>query len=117
MKKKIMIVDDEVGLRSLLKAIFESDYDIYLCESGKTAIDTIKDENIDIVFLDMRLKDMDGLEILKNIRNINKTVKVIILTAFTDPKKVDRLYELNIEDIVQKPFDIFELKNKVDKIL
>ncbi|OPJ55286.1 response regulator [Alkalithermobacter paradoxus] len=116
-EKKLLIVDDEIGLRSLLKSIFEMDYDVYLCEDGDLAISTIEKEKIDVAILDMRLKNMDGLEILENIRKIDQNIKVLILTAFTDPRKIDKLYELNIEEIVQKPFDIFELKGKVDKVV
>ncbi|SHH22690.1 response regulator [Tepidibacter thalassicus] len=115
--KKMLIVDDESGLRSLLSSLFRGDYEIYLAEDGKKALDIVNGNRVDVVLLDMKFKNMDGLEILENIRKYDKEVKVFILTAFTDPKKVNRLYELNIEGILQKPFDIFELKEKVDSVL
>lgn len=115
--KKILIVDDEIGLRSLLNSIFSQDYSVYLAEDGETAVDIIKGDKLNLALLDMRLKNMDGLEILENIRKYDKDIKVFILTAFTDPKKVDKLKQLGIEGILQKPFDIFELKEKVDSAL
>ncbi len=115
--KNILIVDDEYGLRSLLNSIFSQDYQVHLAEDGETTVEIVKKNKVDLALLDMRLKNMDGLEILENIRKYNKEMKVFILTAFADPKKVDKLYELGIEGILQKPFDIFELKEKVDTVL
>ncbi|SHK38411.1 response regulator [Tepidibacter formicigenes] len=115
--KKLLIVDDELGLRSLLSSLFSEEYEVYLAEDGEQALDIVKGNRVDLILLDMRLKRMDGLEILENIRKYDEEVKVFILTAFTDSKKVDRLHELRIEGILQKPFDIFELKEKVDSVL
>lgn len=115
--KKILIVDDELGLRSLLNSLFSEEYEVYLAEDGEQAINTVKNNKLDLALLDMRLKNMDGAEILENIRKYDKDMKVFILTAFTDPKKMHKLNELKIEGILQKPFDIFELKEKVDSVL
>ncbi|WFD10562.1 response regulator [Tepidibacter hydrothermalis] len=115
--KKILIVDDELGLRSLLNSLFSEEYEVYLAEDGEKAIDIVKNNKLDLALLDMRLKNMDGAEILENIRKYDQDIKVFILTAFTDPKKMNILNELNIEGILQKPFDIFELKEKVDSVL
>ena len=115
--KKLLIIDDEAGLRSLLESIFNDEYSVYLAEDGETAIEIVKNTNIDLAILDMRLKNVDGLKVLQEIRKHDNEVRVFILTAYIDTKKSDELFQLGIEEILQKPFDIFELKRKVNELL
>lgn len=91
MKKNILIVEDHELTRFGLKTAFEDvDYVgvIYEASSGEDAIEVLKNNEIDIVIMDLGLPKMDGIETTQVIHSINKDVKIIILTSHSDEKEV-----------------------------
>ncbi len=91
MKKNILIVEDHELTRFGLKTAFEDvDYVgvIYEASSGEDAIEVFKNNEIDIVIMDLGLPKMDGIETTQVIHSINKDVKIIILTSHSDEKEV-----------------------------
>lgn len=114
-KKKILICDDEEGIRESLKLILENDYDLIFAQNGDEAIQTMKASPVDITILDIKMPKKDGLETLKELKKISPSSKVIIATGY---KSVDIAHEamtLGATDYVVKPFDRDKIRKVVQK--
>ncbi|WP_069650542.1 response regulator [Caloranaerobacter ferrireducens] len=116
-KCRLLCVDDQEGIRVLLGEIFKNDYDVLAVETGTEAIKMISDFRPDIVILDMKLQDMDGGEVLKSIRRIDESICVVILTGYDDITQNNDLDVIKPDMIVQKPFDVFELKEEINSLM
>jgi len=113
--RKLLIVDDQNGIRVLLMEVFNSEgYETYQASNGKLAIDIVKNEKPDLVLLDMKIPGMDGLEILKHIRKIDTEIKVIMMTAYGELDMIKEAMELGALSHFTKPFDIDELRLAVN---
>ena len=81
----ILVVDDEENIRQALKVIFDGEgYQSYFASSGKEAIKIIQGNQIDLMLLDLRLPDRNGLEVLKSVKATDPLVTVIIMTGYAD---------------------------------
>ncbi|KPU27422.1 hypothetical protein TR13x_04945 [Caloranaerobacter sp. TR13] len=116
-KCRLLCVDDQAGIRILLGEIFKNDYDVLSVGTGAEAIEMINDFRPDVVILDMKLQDMDGEEVLKNIRRINESICVVILTGYDDITQNSDFDVFKPDMIVQKPFDVFELKEEINLLM
>jgi len=117
-KKKILVVDDQYGIRVLLYEVFGKEgYDTFQAANGKQALEIVVNESPDLVILDMKIPGMDGLEILKEIKKINKEIKVIMMTAYGELDMIKEATELGAITHFTKPFDIDELRLAVNKQL
>ncbi len=118
MKKKVLIVDDQNGIRVLLMEVFSSEgYATFQASNGKLALDIVRKESPDLVLLDMKIPGMDGLEILKHIKDIDTNIKVIMMTAYGELDVIKEATELGAITHFTKPFDIDEMRNAVNSQL
>lgn len=116
---KVLIVDDtEENIDILIEAL-GNEYDITVAMDGETALESLKEEIPDVILLDIMMPDMDGYEVCRCIRENKQFSKVpiIFLTAITDIESKAKGLELGAVDYITKPFDIFEVKNKVNNHL
>lgn len=80
---KILVVDDEEPVRELFDELFrKEDCQTVSCATGEDALKILKKETFDVVLLDIKLPGMSGLEVLKNIREFNKDLPVVMITGF-----------------------------------
>ena len=119
-KRTILAVDDEIHILELLKYNLEANgYYVKTVETGEQALEILKNEKIDAVLLDLMLPQIDGLEVLRQIRTTEKIKKmpVIMLTAKGD--EFDRVLglEMGADDYISKPFSIRELQARVKALL
>lgn len=113
--KKVLIVDDQNGIRVLLMEVFGSEgYQTFQASNGKMALEIVKSESPDLVLLDMKIPGMDGLEILKRIKEINRDIKVIMMTAYGELDMIKEATELGALMHFTKPFDIDEMRTVVN---
>ncbi|MFC4619882.1 response regulator [Camelliibacillus cellulosilyticus] len=107
---KILIVDDQFGIRILLNEIFQKEgYQTFQAANGVQALNTVKKEAPDLVILDMKIPGMDGLEILKRIKKDHPEIKVIIMTAYGELDMIQEAMNDGAITHFSKPFDIDEL--------
>jgi two-component system response regulator (stage 0 sporulation protein F) len=117
-KQKLLIVDDQNGIRVLLMEVFGSEgYETYQASNGKLALEIVKKDRPDLVLLDMKIPGMDGLEILKHIKKMDSTIKVIMMTAYGELDMINEATELGALMHFTKPFDIDELRIAVNEHL
>ena len=114
-KYKILTVDDEVGIVSFLYEFFSvRDFDVLQATSGKQAIKIVEKENPSIILLDIRLgRGMSGIDTLKRIKEINKDIKVIMMTGVKDEDTVKEALALGASDYITKPLSLAYLDKVV----
>ncbi|MDQ3258752.1 MAG: sigma-54 dependent transcriptional regulator, partial [Acidobacteriota bacterium] len=115
---KILIVDDEQGMRQLLSLVFgRANHLVRAAESGRRALDMLRAEPADLIISDVKMPDLDGIEMLRAVREFLPDVAVIMMTAFATVEAAREAFKLGADDFIQKPFDIDELKLIVEKAL
>ncbi|AHD07585.1 response regulator [Paenibacillus larvae] len=118
LKNKVLIVDDQNGIRVLLMEVFNNEgYETFQAPNGKTALEIVRKEAPDLVLLDMKIPGMDGLDILKHIKNIDSSIKVIMMTAYGELDMIKEATELGAIMHFTKPFDIDEMRQAVQQQL
>jgi DNA-binding response OmpR family regulator len=109
---KILIVDDEEHIRFLYsEELTEAGYEVITAESGYRLLETIAEEKPDLVVLDIKMVDYNGLDLLQDIRNKFYNLPVVLCTAY-DTFKED-MKSIAADFYVIKSFDLTELKNKI----
>ncbi|MBI4774043.1 MAG: sigma-54-dependent Fis family transcriptional regulator [Deltaproteobacteria bacterium] len=113
---KLLIVDDEKLLRDSLKKHFQREgYQVYLAESARKAIEAYREYVPELVLLDVRLPDGNGLDVLHEIREVNPEALVILITAYGGIRSAVEAIKQGAQDYITKPFDIEELSFTVQK--
>jgi DNA-binding NtrC family response regulator len=116
MKPSILIVDDdEVMQETLSDVLRKRGYEIFTVGSGNGALPMIKKNVIDLILLDMRLPDIDGLEVLKKIKEFDTEILVIMMTAYSDVQTAVSAMKSGAYDYINKPFELEELKLLIEK--
>jgi two-component system response regulator (stage 0 sporulation protein F) len=116
--KKILIVDDQYGIRVLLDEVFRKEgYQTYQAANGTQALSIAEKDEPDLVILDMKIPGMDGLEILRRIKSLNQSMRVIMITAYGELDLIQEAMRLGALTHFTKPFDIDELRKKVEGYL
>ena len=119
-KKTILAVDDEVHILELLKYNLETNgYTVITVETGEAALDLLSNEKIDAVLLDVMLPQIDGLEVLRRIRNTEKIKKIPVILLTAKSAEFDKVLglEMGADDYIAKPFSIRELQARVKAVL
>ncbi len=110
-RKTILVVDDEEFIRLNLKRIFsEENYNVISESTGEGAIQRIKSEKIDIALLDINLPDENGLDVLKQIKEIQPELLVIMITGFASVESAVNAIKLGAYDYIKKPFKADAIK-------
>jgi two-component system response regulator (stage 0 sporulation protein F) len=116
--KKLLIVDDQYGIRVLLNEVFNREgLRVLQAANGKIALEIIHAEHPDLILLDMKMPGMDGLELLRHLKNDPVSTKIIIMTAYGELDMVEEATKLGALAHFTKPFDIEELRSEVLKQL
>lgn len=116
MKPSVLIVDDDVVMQETLSDVLRKrGYDTFSSGSGSGALSTIKKNVIDLILLDMKLPDIDGLEVLKKIKEFDTEILVIMMTAFSDVHTAVSAMKSGAYDYINKPFELEELKLLIEK--
>ncbi|OGC04592.1 hypothetical protein A3H38_02870 [candidate division WOR-1 bacterium RIFCSPLOWO2_02_FULL_46_20] len=113
---KIMVVDDEPSvLESFKQILMIKDYEVELFPDGPTAIANLKKEQFDLAFVDYKLPGMDGLEVLKKIKEIDSTIEVCIVTAYATESSHANAITLGALEYLRKPFLMEEIYELVER--
>lgn len=115
---KMLCVDDVAELRrSLEQQFLNEDFDVDTAEDGLAAIEKIKQNHYDIILLDMFMPKMTGMDVLREMKRLNKYTNVIMLTAADDVATAMECTKEGAKDFIQKPYDPEELLRVVIKVL
>jgi DNA-binding NtrC family response regulator len=115
---EILVVDDELGIRNLLKTVLKAEgYTVRTAENGQEAVEAVRESLPDLILCDIKMPVKDGIEALKEIREISDDVLVVMLTAHGTIDTAVQAMKLGARDYLRKPFDVEELKVKIRREL
>ncbi len=115
---KILIVDDQKGIRRLLTEVFsDHSYEIESCSNGIAALEIISRFKPDMIIMDVKMPGMSGIDVLKKIRDTDRHVRVVMMTAYSDQHYINEAEDLGVAKFIIKPFDLNQLKGQVEEIL
>ena len=114
---KILVVDNQFGVRRLLLEIFNEDHEVKMAANGEAALKLLIAFEPDLILLDIKMPVMNGLEALEKIRSSGCQADVIMMTDYGDIQNMEQAKDLGILYYINKPFDVFELRKRVNKIL
>ncbi|MBK9437376.1 MAG: sigma-54-dependent Fis family transcriptional regulator [Chloracidobacterium sp.] len=114
----ILIVDDEQSFRQILSIVFEKQgHAIRTAMNGRQALELLVDAPSDVIISDVRMPDMDGIELLRAVRESQPEIGVVLMTAFASVDTAREAFKLGADDFITKPFDVEELKLIISKTL
>lgn len=115
---KLLVVDDQIGVRRLLYEAFKDEgYIVRMAGGGIEALEKIKDEQPDLILMDMKMPGMNGLEVYDEISKLYDNLIVILMTAYGELEFINEAKKLGVRECITKPFDINELRILVKDIL
>jgi len=123
MAKKILVIDDEeLVIESLKKLLRRENYDVTIARNHREAIRGVEDHDFDLIVADIRMPEVDGVEIVKHIReylkqNNKKPIPEILITGYASEETFKQAQDLNVADYIYKPFDIKHFLEVVKKNL
>ena len=115
---RILVVDDDLSLREVLEiALVRRGYQVSTAQNSAAAWDLLTEGQIDLVLLDLRLGQENGLDLLGQIRGLWPDIPVLMITAFADSQSAVTAMKLGARDYISKPFELAELLQAVDRTL
>lgn len=118
MSNKILIVDDEESIRESLKLILSDHYELILTDGGEQALDVLDNaKDVKVVLLDIKMRKVHGLDVLKEIKAKRPDVKVIMVTGYKSVETAAEASRLGAVGYIVKPFKAEEILNIVRKNL
>ena len=113
----ILVVDDYFADRETLKAILEErGYRVIAAETGTEALARVKENHFDIIFLDIRLPDIDGAQIFEQVKTIDPEAAVIMMTGYSEEELVRRAISQGAYTCIYKPFDVEKILTVIGEI-
>jgi len=119
----ILIIDDEeLVIKSVERLLIKQGYKVFGCRSGKEALRIIEEENINLVVCDIRMPEINGIEIIKlireSLRKRNKTLlPEILITGYADEETISEAKKLRVAEYMYKPFDLTAFLATIKKSL
>ena len=118
MKAKILVVDDDAAHRKMLTAVLSNEgYAVYEAADGKEAVGAIDESFYDLIIMDIKMREMDGIEALKRIKQLSPQIPIVMMTAFSSVDTAVDALKSGAFDYLTKPIDIEEVKILVKKTL
>ena len=116
-RPRILVVDDEIGPRESLRMILKLSYEIVTADSGETALKTLSTFNPDLVFMDIKMPKMDGIELLQRIKAVDPTIEAVMITAYASLDTVKNALTHGAFEYLIKPFSRTDLEETVRRAL
>ncbi len=114
-KNSILVVDDELLIRDLLYDFFQDQgWEISIASDGKKAMEILKSKDIDLLLTDIKMPEMDGLELTKYVRENYPDMPVVLMTGFPSVDSAVTALRAKVEDYIVKPFNINKLYKTVE---
>ena len=113
---KILLLEDDTALASILVDYLEDEYEVVQTYSMKKALALSEEGKFDLYIFDINVPDGDGLSLLKELREFNDNTPTIFITAFHDTKYLKSAFESGANDFIKKPFDLEELGQRISNI-
>lgn len=116
-KKKLLIVDDDIAHRTMLRILLDWQYEIFDADDGSTAVKEANIRDFDLILMDVRMSGISGLEALEQITALRPHVPILIMTAYYSNEIAEQAKEKGAFGCLGKPFDFEELKLSMERAL
>ena len=105
---KVLVVDDSFLIRLQLQKFFEEEmgFEVITAEDGDDALYSFKEDNPDLVTLDITMPQKDGLQVLREIMEMDPKAKIIMISAFIDSEKINEAYQNGAQGYIKKPLKL-----------
>lgn len=118
MTGKILIVDDQKGVRRLLEELFKREgWEVRSAGDGLEAIDRVEEQLPDLILMDVKMPNMNGLEATHEIMQRNPSIPIIMMTAYGEIEVVKQALDAGVKKCISKPFDIILLRDMVNQLM
>jgi len=115
---KILVIDDEPSIRNLLDTLLRrKGYDVVLADSGRKGLELFRREHPDVILLDLKMPEMDGLTVLRQIHSLDPKKPVIILTGAGNAEAERQVRALGVTEYVEKEFSLHLLGDSLKRLL
>ena len=117
-QKTLLVADDDASIRSLLKQLLSDEgFAVQEASTGIEVVDKVKESSPDLVIMDVRMPELDGIEALSRVKATNPKTAVLIMTAFGSSNAAIRAMELGAFDYITKPFELEKISHTVKRVL
>src|SRR3989441_1249962 len=117
-QRTILVADDDASIRSLLKQLLSDEgYSVVEATTGTEVVEKVKDTNPDLVIMDVRMPELDGIEALSKLKVSSPKTSVLIMTAFSTSNNAIRAMELGAFDYITKPFELDKISHTVKRVI
>ena len=117
-QKTVLVADDDASIRSLLKQLLSDEgFNVLEASTGVEVVDKVKEASPDLVIMDVRMPELDGIEALARLKSTNPKTAVLIMTAFGSSNAAIRAMELGAFDYITKPFELDKISHSVKRVL
>ena len=117
-RPSILVVDDELLIRDLLYDFFKDHgWDISIAENGEKAMEVLKDKNVDLVLSDVKMPEMDGLDLSRKLRESYPKIPVVLMTGYPSVESAVSALRTKVDDYVVKPFNINQLFKLIESAI
>ncbi len=114
----ILVVDDDISHCTILQALLRGwGYNVALANSGRQALEQVREQVFDLVLCDVRMAEMDGIATLKEIKTLNPAIPVLIMTAYSSVETAVEALKTGALDYLIKPLDFDNLQATLEKAL
>jgi len=112
--KRILVIDDDLGILESFDVLFGEEHEMITAQNGYQALEKLKDGAYEVIFLDIKMPGIDGIEVLHWIKSQTNSARVVIVTALPQEEYENEARRLGIDSYVRKPFDVGEVQQIVD---
>jgi two-component system response regulator HydG len=116
-KKSILIVDDDIAHRTMLRILLDWEYEIIEADDGSTAIEKVEQQPFDLILMDIRMTNVSGLEALDQVKSFNPSIPVIMMTAYPAITTVAEAMKKGAYAYLTKPFEFDSLRQTIERAI
>jgi two-component system response regulator HydG len=116
-RKSILIVDDDIAHRTMLRILLGWEYEIVEADCGSVAIEKVRKTPLDLVLMDVCMPEINGVEALDKIKTCNPEIPVIMMTAYSSSDTAAEALQKGAYDYLSKPFDFDTLRLTIEKAM
>lgn len=116
-KKKVLVIDDSNIIRNYLVKSINNKYSVSLATGGAEAIELLANNTYDLILLDLMMPNVDGFAVLDSLKEASNLTPVIIISGDTTKETIDRAFEYNVLDMIEKPFSDKVIMAKINRVL
>ena len=114
----VLVIDDEDGIRNLLDTLLSrKGYEVVLASNGQRGLELFRRKRPDVVVLDLKMPDMNGLAVLQQVRQLNPTQPVVVLTGAGTAEAEQQVRALGVTEYVEKEFSLHRLGDALKRLL